>query len=118
MHSAGLELTKLTYTRLEDNLIRHRGDRLLIVSRVDSIVFVLFLKAVGVREYCCTAVWQPKIGWQLCQLCFARSSRATRASRATNLRPGGLVAFGLAESRQSYVRGVALSREPPKLQQA
>ena len=26
--SAGLELTKLTYTRLEDNLIRHRGDRL------------------------------------------------------------------------------------------
>ena len=28
MHSAGLELTKLIYTRLEDNLIRHRGDRL------------------------------------------------------------------------------------------
>ena len=28
MHSSGLELTKLTYTRLEDNLIRHRGDRL------------------------------------------------------------------------------------------
>ena len=28
MHSAGLELTKLTYTRLEHNLIRHRGDRL------------------------------------------------------------------------------------------
>ena len=27
MHSAGLEPTKLTYTRLEDNLIRHRGDR-------------------------------------------------------------------------------------------
>ena len=26
MHSAGLELTKLTYTRHEDNLIRHRGD--------------------------------------------------------------------------------------------
>ena len=24
MHSAGLKLTKLTYTRLEDNLIRHR----------------------------------------------------------------------------------------------
>ena len=30
MDSAGLELTKLTYTRLEDNLIRHRGDRLYI----------------------------------------------------------------------------------------
>ena len=27
MHSVGLKLTKLTYTRLEDNLIRHRGDR-------------------------------------------------------------------------------------------
>ena len=27
MHSAGLELAKLTYTRLEVNLIRHRGDR-------------------------------------------------------------------------------------------
>ena len=34
MHSAGLELTKLTYARLEDNLIRHRGDRLHIVVRV------------------------------------------------------------------------------------
>ena len=33
MHSAGLELTKLTYTRLEDNLICHRGDRL-ITGRV------------------------------------------------------------------------------------
>ena len=28
MHSGGLEFTKLTYTTLEDNLIRHRGDRL------------------------------------------------------------------------------------------
>ena len=27
MYSEGFELTKLTYTRLEDNLIRHRGDR-------------------------------------------------------------------------------------------
>ena len=44
-------------------------------------------------------------------LCFPRSSRATRASRATNLRPSGLVALGLAERRQSYVRGVALSRQ-------
>ena len=26
VHSGGFELTKLTYTRLEDNLIRHRGD--------------------------------------------------------------------------------------------
>ena len=28
MHSWGFELTKLTYTGLEDNLIRLRGDRL------------------------------------------------------------------------------------------
>ena len=27
MHSGGFELTKLTYTRLEENLICHRGDR-------------------------------------------------------------------------------------------
>ena len=34
MHSAGLELTKLTYTRLEDNnLIRRRGDRSLDIPR-------------------------------------------------------------------------------------
>ena len=32
MHSAGLEPTKLTYTRLEDNLIRHRGDRLSVIN--------------------------------------------------------------------------------------
>ena len=27
MHSGVFDLTKLTYIRLEDNLIRHRGDR-------------------------------------------------------------------------------------------
>ena len=32
MHSGKFELTKLTYTKLEDNLIRHRGDRLNISS--------------------------------------------------------------------------------------
>ena len=86
---------------------------LLIVSRVYFIVFVFFLEAVGVRVDCCMALEH-----RLAALCFARSSRATRASRATNLRPSGLVALGLAESRQRYVRGVALSRELPKLQQA
>ena len=40
MHSAGLELTKLTSTRLEDNLIRHRGDRTLEFV-VGFIVMVL-----------------------------------------------------------------------------
>ena len=31
MHSGGFELTKLTYTRLKDNLIRHQGDWLHIL---------------------------------------------------------------------------------------
>ena len=31
MHAGGFELTKLTYTRLEDNLIHHQGDRLMEV---------------------------------------------------------------------------------------
>ena len=30
MHSGGFERTKLTYTRFEDNLTRHRGVRLYI----------------------------------------------------------------------------------------
>ena len=34
MHSAGLQLTKLTYTRLEDNQIRHRGDRINVGQRL------------------------------------------------------------------------------------
>ena len=37
MHSAGLELTNLTYTRLEDNPIRHRGDRYTIVQSPISV---------------------------------------------------------------------------------
>ena len=72
---------------------------LIIISRVDFIVFVLFLEAVGVREYCCMAAEN-----RLAALCFARSPRATRASRATNFRSSGLVPLSLAESRQSYSR--------------
>ena len=40
-HSAGLELTKLTYTRLEDNLIRHRGDRLIIYDSRTTLLALL-----------------------------------------------------------------------------
>ena len=43
MHSAGLELTKLTYTRLEDNVIRHRGDRLYTQHRVHTFYTLLEL---------------------------------------------------------------------------
>ena len=32
MHSGGFELQKLTYTRLEDNLIRHRGDLYFVIA--------------------------------------------------------------------------------------
>ena len=39
MPSAGLELTKLTYTRFEDNLIRHRGDRSLYPTWVGLRVY-------------------------------------------------------------------------------
>ena len=66
---------------------------LLIVSRVDFIVFVLFLEAVGAREYCCTAV---EIGWQLCASRFLREQR-------------------LDEPSSHRVGGVGLSRKPPKL---
>ena len=66
------------------------------LSSVESTFFVvvIFLEAVGVGEYCCMALKN-----RLAALCFARSSRATPGSRATNLRPRGLVALGLAESR-------------------
>ena len=60
---------------------------LLIVSRVDFIVFVLFLEAVGVRDYCCTAVET-----RLAALCFVRDEPSSRR-----------------------VGGVGLSRKTPKL---
>ena len=66
---------------------------LLIISRVDFIVFVLFLEAVGVREYCCTAV---EIGWQLCGSRFLREQR-------------------LGEPSSQRVGGFGLSRKPPKI---
>ena len=40
MHSAGLELAEMTYTRLGDKLIRHRSDRF-IWYRTGGIFFVL-----------------------------------------------------------------------------
>ena len=83
---------------------------LLIVSRVDFIISVLFLEAVDVRQYCCMEIENL-----LAALCFARSARATcararrtlvlvalsfqsRAAKAT------FVELHSAESRQSYSR--------------
>ena len=39
MHSAGLELAKLTFARLEDNLIRHQGDRYILDAHVGQTNF-------------------------------------------------------------------------------
>ena len=66
---------------------------IIIDSRVDFRVFVLFLEAVGVREYCCTA---GRIGWQLC------ASRRLREQRPD-------------EPWSQRVGGFGLSRKPPKL---
>ena len=56
-----------------------------------------------------TAVQQSKLVGSSVLRAFSASNGST------NPRPSELVALGLAESRQSYVRGVALSREPPKV---
>ena len=46
MHSGGFELTKLIYTRLEDNLIRHRGDRVIIcIPNVSSSYYTKIMYA-------------------------------------------------------------------------
>ena len=50
MHSAGLELTKLTYTRLEDNLIRHRGDRLSLCNLRETYQENVFVRMVGANS--------------------------------------------------------------------
>ena len=51
---------------------------LLIVSRIYFIVFVLFVDAVGVREYCSMAA---EIGWQLCASRVIREQRVLRVRR-------------------------------------
>ena len=51
MHSGGFELTKLTYTRLEDNLIRHRERQ---ASITHNICQVLYTDTTYSR---CACVW-------------------------------------------------------------
>ena len=84
----------------------------LIVSRVDFTVFVLLLSRGGWCEEVLLYSWRNRS----VALSVLRAVSASNGS--TNFRPSELVALGLAESRQSYVRGVARSRKPPKLQQA
>ena len=47
MHLGGFGLTKLTYTRLEDNLIRHRADRLRVVVVVLTLTRIIKSVATG-----------------------------------------------------------------------
>ena len=63
------------------------------------------------REYCCMAV-ESRLE-ALVLRAFSSSNACFARDEPSSKRVGGV---GL--SRQSYVRGVALSREPPKLQQA
>ena len=51
---------------------------LFIVSRVDFIVVVLFLEAIGVSEYCCRAA-ETTVVWKLCASCVLREQRMLRA---------------------------------------
>ena len=83
MHSGGFELTKLTYTRLKDNLIRHRGDQLFIPVPGTSgspvrqchkypgyghIIFIMYVSSVrpchntrSFCEFCNTFVQYPEL---------------------------------------------------------
>ena len=72
---------------------------LFIVSRVDFIVFVLFVEAVGVREYCCMAV----------EYRLAALSAVLRAFFASN------ACFARGKPSSKRAGGVGLSRKPPKL---
>ena len=58
MHSGGFELTKLTYTRLEDNLIPHWGDRLKVI----------YLPRPWAWPSGSTAVVPPQISSFLCEV--------------------------------------------------
>ena len=61
---------------------------------------MLFLEAVGVREYC-NYDSRKSVGSSV----LGAFPLATRASRAAKPRPIGLLALDFAESRQSYVFG-------------
>ena len=63
MHSAGLELTKLTYTRLEDNLIRHRGDRnhIYFAVKLQSCLLQLLVAKLHTRELSIPRLHAPRM---------------------------------------------------------
>ena len=64
MHSGGFELTRLTYARLEDNLIRHRGDRLLTEHQAPvftciPVTLIAGLSIIDVLSFLCVCVFFP-----------------------------------------------------------
>ena len=68
MHSGGLELTKLTYSRHEDNLLRHRGDRLTLGPENNGLLSALREKDfLGKKQISChsipTAPHAPHHSW-------------------------------------------------------
>ena len=74
MHSVGLELTKLTYTRLEDNLIRYGGDRILTLYdpvAVAVLTLTRIIKSVVTGHAPVTLEWRNTRGkkTQLNQSC-------------------------------------------------
>ena len=84
MHSVGLELTKLTYTRLEDNLIRHRGDR-------------LYISTVGLRHvfesytYWCERLFRGRtydVNTTRAEYVCTYSNSSRQDQRAANVLPG------------------------------
>ena len=62
MHSARLELTKLTYTRLEDSLVRHRGDRL---SYIVATIAVLCYGWPGTKDL--SRAWKGNLATKACR---------------------------------------------------
>ena len=61
IHSAGLELTKLTYTRLEVNLIRHRRDRH-VLSYTGLVLSVRFARSCMLC-FRVQHVWRLALRW-------------------------------------------------------
>ena len=51
MHSAGLELTKLTYIRLKGDLIRHRGDRCTSVLPGAGVLLYLLSDSIKTSQH-------------------------------------------------------------------
>ena len=81
---------------------------LLIVSRVGFIVVVLFLEAVGVREYCCRRVRYTLVE-NTCPPIKPVGYSVPRAFFASK------ACVACDEPSSKRVGGIGLSRKPPKL---